>query len=91
MDAEISEVVGSQTNKILVCDPYWFVILQLQIYPGETFTVSVVAVGQRNGRVPAAILSHMDRGKLFLSSQYIQRINKHVPHSTTLWVHSLGF
>ena len=38
----------------------------LSIYPGETFTVSVVAVGQRNGSVPAVVLSHMDRGKLFL-------------------------
>ena len=34
------------------------------IYPGETFQVSVAAVGQRDGIVPAAVGSHMDRGRL---------------------------
>ena len=29
------------------------------IYPGETFTVSVVAVGQRNGTVPARVIVHV--------------------------------
>ena len=29
------------------------------VYPGETFYVSVVAVGQRNGTVPANVRSHL--------------------------------
>ena len=47
----------------------------LLVYPGEAFQVSVVAVGQRNGIVPAAVRSHMDKGTL-LSSQYIQQTTK---------------
>ena len=34
------------------------------IYPGETFQVSVAAVGQRDGIVPAAVGSRMDKGRL---------------------------
>ena len=47
----------------------------LSVYPGETFQVSVVAVGQRDGIVPAAVRSHMDEGRL-ASSQYIQQTTK---------------
>ena len=47
----------------------------LSVYPGETFQVSVVAVGQRNGIVPAAVRSHTDKGRL-ASSQYIQQTTK---------------
>ena len=47
----------------------------LSTYPGETFQVSVVTVGQRNGIVPAAVRSHMDKGRL-ASSQYIQQTTK---------------
>ena len=47
----------------------------LSAYPGETFQVSVVTVGQRNGIVPAAVRSHMDKGRL-ASSQYIQQTTK---------------
>ena len=47
----------------------------LSAYPGETFQVSVVSVGQRNGIVPAAVRSHMDKGRL-ASSQYIQQTTK---------------
>ena len=42
------------------------------VYPGETFNVSVVAVGQRNGIVTAGIRSTVDRGHL-LGSQYYQQ------------------
>ena len=45
------------------------------VYPGETFQVSVVAVGQRDGIVPAAIATRVDRGRL-LHSQYIQQTAK---------------
>ena len=47
----------------------------LSVYPGETFQVSVVAVGQRDGVVPAVVRSHTDKGRL-ASSQYIQQTTK---------------
>ena len=47
----------------------------LSAYPGETFQVSVVTVGQRNGIVPAAVRSDMDKGRL-ANSQYIQQTTK---------------
>ena len=47
----------------------------LSVYPGETFQVSVVTVGQRDGIAPAAVRSHTDKGKL-ASSQYIQQTTK---------------
>ena len=50
-------------------------IKTLSLHPGETFQVSVVAVGQRKGIVPAAVVSRMDRGRL-LSSQYLQQATK---------------
>ena len=49
--------------------------LTLSIYPGETFQVSLVSTGQRNGIVPAEVRSHIDRGRL-LSSQYAQQTTK---------------
>ena len=45
------------------------------VYPGETFQVSVVTVGQRDGIVPSAVRSHTDKGRL-ASSQYIQQTTK---------------
>ena len=47
----------------------------LLVYPGETFQVLMVTVGQRNGIVPAAVRSHTDKGRL-ASSQYIQQTTK---------------
>ena len=47
----------------------------LNVYPGETFQVSVVAVGQREGIVPAQVISHVDKGRL-VSSQYVQQTTK---------------
>ena len=45
------------------------------VYPGETFHVSVVAVGQRNGSiVPSAVRSRFTAGHL-QSFQYIQETN----------------
>ena len=41
----------------------------------ETFQVSVVAVGQRNGIVPSTVRTRLDRGWL-KSSQYIQPLSK---------------
>ena len=43
------------------------------VYPGETFQVSVVAVGQRHGTVPSGVVSIIDQGKGQLpDSQYLQ-------------------
>ena len=45
------------------------------VYPGETFTVSVVAVGQGNGTVATQIGSTIDGDATLLSSQYTQQAN----------------
>ena len=55
------------------------------VYPGETFQVSVVAVGQRNGTVAAAVRSHtlsnavynfpVESGGKLRSFQYLQQAN----------------
>ena len=45
------------------------------VYPGETFQVSLVTVGQMDGIVPSAVKSRTDRGRL-LHSQYIQQTSK---------------
>ena len=44
------------------------------VYPGETFHVSVVAVGQRNGTVPSSVRSLFTEGHL-QGFQYIQTTN----------------
>ena len=49
--------------------------LSLSVYPGETFQVSVVSTGQRNGIVPSVVRSSMDKGRL-ASSQYVQQTTK---------------
>ena len=50
-------------------------IKTLSVFPGETFQVSVAAVGQRNGIVPSAVRSHLNIGRL-VASQYIQQTTK---------------
>ena len=50
---------------------------EISVYPGETFQVSVVAVGQRYGIIPARAISHINRGNGRLqSSQYVQQTTK---------------
>ena len=49
--------------------------IRLSVYPGETFQISVVSTGQRNGIVPAAVKSHIGKGRL-LSSRYVQKTTK---------------
>ena len=49
------------------------------VYPGETFQVSVVAVGQRNGTVPTTVRSHIywqTSASNLLHSQYVQKVNR---------------
>ena len=41
------------------------------VYPGEMFSFSVVGVGQRNGKVPAAVKGSINTGNL-LGIQYLQ-------------------
>ena len=46
------------------------------VHPGETFHVSVVAVGQRNGTVPSTVISSIDQHITLgdtLDPQYLQR------------------
>ena len=58
------------------------------VYPGETFQISVVAVGQRNGIVPSAVRSHVDKGRLASSHYTYNRQLRHALHSITLRSHS---
>ena len=69
------------------------------VYPGEMFHVSVVACGQRDGTVPAAVISHTDHGNL-LGFQYIQQANNNctklnyslfsISHQENLVLHADG-
>ena len=78
-------LVQQKSKKIISSDPFHVYLCEnnhpsksrreLSIYPGETFYVSVVSTGQRNGIVPAQVTSHMDEGRL-LNSQYIQKTTK---------------
>ena len=45
------------------------------VYPGETFMISVVAVGQRDGTVPAVIKTTTNPDSNLLGSQYNQQAN----------------
>ena len=66
------------------------------VYPGETFQVSVVAVGQRNGRVPSTVRSAIDNIQYpddkLLDSEHLQqtdntctKLNYTVFHCLSLW------
>ena len=49
------------------------------VYPGETFQVSVVAVGQRDGTTSGTVVSSItpqNRGTTLRSSQYLQQTSK---------------
>ena len=50
-----------------------------KVYPGETFQVSVVVVGQRNGTVPSGVISTIDNIQYprtnLQGSQYLQQAN----------------
>ena len=83
----VVEYQADKTTSIISSDPFHICLCEnnlpdcsevtqtLSVYPGETFQVSVVTVGQGNGIVPAAVKSNMDEGRL-LNSQYIQRTTK---------------
>ena len=72
--------ISSDPFRICLCNlndrPYCGQSMKtLSVYPGEIFQVSVVTVGQRDGIVPSAVRSHMDKGRL-ASSQHIQQTTK---------------
>ena len=49
--------------------------IRIRVYPGETFTVSVAAVGQRNGTVPGTVRSTIDSVATLQRLQYVQEVN----------------
>ena len=46
------------------------------VYPGETFQVSVVAVGQRKGTVPSRVISTVENTGLLDSQYWLQQANE---------------
>ena len=76
------------TTSVIASDPYQVCpcsngqpdcstyIISITVYPGETFLVPVVAVGQRNGTVPAIVKSSLeDEQSLLDSLQEAQSVN----------------
>ena len=65
-------------NNLSNCSTYWLNIPRT-VYPGETFQVSVVAVGQRNGAVSSTVRSRIDQelfpGTMLQDYQYLQQAN----------------
>ena len=56
-------------------DGEYYYVTSLTVYPGETFQVSGVAVGQRNGTVPSRVVSIIDQWSHLLGSQRLQQAN----------------
>ena len=66
------------TNDLLDCDKYFMPRMYVAAYPGETFQVSVVTVGQRDGTVPSTVRSTIKNTQLevdLLESQYLQQVS----------------
>ena len=74
--------ISSDPLYICTCEHYhpdcrysWYIVPRT-VHPGETFQVSVVAVGQRNGAVPSTVISSINQiynpGDK-LDSQYLER------------------
>ena len=67
-------------NNLPDCSRSWYTIpvYPVSVYPGETFQISVVAVGQRNGTVPSTVrstaISNSHPANL-LDYQYLQQAN----------------
>ena len=87
-DYKITSNISSDPFQICPCEnnlPNCSIIeyqLPHMVYPGETFQVSVVAVGQRNGPVPSTVISSFDKiqnpegtDSKLLGSQYLQQAN----------------
>ena len=62
---------------------------ELVKFPGETFNVSMVTVGQLNGIVPGKVLATLINGSVFANpNQYLQEINNTQCNSLSYSVHS---
>ena len=66
------------SEPISICEnnlPDCMNFIEREVYPGETFQVSVVALGQRNGTVPITVSTiYLGTGDLF-GSQHHQQVN----------------
>ena len=90
-DDNTNSSISSFPFRILPCKnnypDYSISSISHNVYPGETFYISVAAYGQRNGAVPSGVRSYISAGNLypsgrstsnfgnFLGSQYIQQTN----------------
>ena len=74
-------VVSSHPFKVCTCQNNYpdceTSVIKRQVYPGEQLTLPVVAVGQRNGTVPAAIRSYVQNGNKLGQLQESQSIYKY--------------
>ena len=78
-NTDYSTISNISSNAVSVCPcennlPNCSMLIEREVYPGETFQVSVVALGQRKGTVPSSVRSviYVGSGKL-QSSQYLQQ------------------
>ena len=78
-DDDVTSSISSDPFQLCLCEKNYPNCSKshktLSVYPGETFQISVVAIGQRNGVAPAAVGSRMNQGRL-LYSQYVQQTTK---------------
>ena len=83
-DYSTTSSISSDPLKICLCEHNLpdcsenVYIMPHTVYPGETFQVSVVAVGQRHGTVSSTVVSIIDRGfhpGHLLDSQHLQQAN----------------
>ena len=77
-DYNTTSVISSEPIGICPCQnniPDCMNFIERQVYPGETFQVSVIALGQRNGTVPSTVSTiYLGTGDL-PPSQYHQQVN----------------
>ena len=75
-DDDTTSSISSDPFRICPCEnnhPNCSKSYRYSLYPGETFYVSVVAYGQRNGAIPVGVRSHIRNGT-FQSFQYKQQV-----------------
>jgi len=76
-DGNTTSNISSDPLKICPCEnnlPNCSMPIEREVYPGETFQVSVIALGQRNGTVPSTVSSIIYIGTGVLKdSQYLQQ------------------
>ena len=77
-DYNATSIISSKPISICLCEnnlPDCMNFIEREVYPGETFQVSVVALGQRNGTVPITVSTiYLGTGDL-LGSQHHQQVN----------------